>query len=194
MDCHIFDGEADEHLSEAASAILMDKKMRIAAGPAGLAEMIARMIDLPRRQLEPYPCVRTCLVLNGSRHQRSALQIRAGSIAGWRVLESVQEDDVTAAQAAAVNSRTLVREIPLDEPDGIFVVGGDTVYAVIRELGFPPLSPIGEVVAGVPVTRIAVPGRTRDLFLITKAGGFGDVDVLTRVHAQLSCGAKIDAA
>ena len=194
MDCRIFDGEADEHLSEAACAILADKKMRIVAGPAGLAEMIARMIDLPRRELEPYPCVRTCLVLNGSRHQHSALQVRAGAMAGWRVLDSIHGHDVTAAQAAAVNSRSLIRNIALDEPDGIFVIGGDTAFAVVRELGFPPLSPIGEIVAGVPVTRIALPGRTRDLFLITKAGGFGDVDVLTRAHAQLSCGGQTDAA
>lgn len=186
IDCRIFDGEVDEHLLQAACAILSDRKMRIAAGPAAFAGMIARMIDIPRRKVDAYPCINTCLVLNGSRHQRSALQVQACSIAGWRVVDSIHGHEVTAAQAAAANSRSLVRAVALDNPDAIFVFGGDTVFAVIRELGFPPLSPIGEVVAGIPVTRIALPGRIRDLFLITKAGGFGDVDVLARVHAQLS--------
>ena len=193
IDCRIFDGEVDEHLLQAACAILSDTKMRIAAGPAGLAGMIARTIDLPRRDLNPCPCVHTCLVLNGSRHQRSAQQVQACSIAGWRVLDSIHGHEVTAVQAGAANSRSLVRAIALDNPDAIFVFGGDTVFAVIRELGFPPLSPIKEIVAGIPVTRIALPGRTRDLFLITKAGGFGDVDVLARVHAQLSCDGQTHA-
>jgi uncharacterized protein YgbK (DUF1537 family) len=52
--------------------------------------------------------------------------------------------------------------------------------------------PVTEVVPGVPVTRIearqlarVLPGRRRDLFLITKAGGFGEQDVLCRVRERL---------
>ncbi len=52
--CTIFDGETDEHLEHTARRILSDDSMRIAAGPAGLAEMIAKRIDLPRGAV-PFP-------------------------------------------------------------------------------------------------------------------------------------------
>jgi uncharacterized protein YgbK (DUF1537 family) len=48
-------------------------------------------------------------------------------------------------------------------------------------------------VPGVPVTRISaealaavLPGRKRDLYFITKAGGFGDPDVLAQVRSELN--------
>ncbi|MDQ1472268.1 MAG: hypothetical protein QOJ99_3748 [Bryobacterales bacterium] len=46
--CTIFDGEVDMQVAEAARAILGGSRMRIAAGPAALAEMIAREITPPR--------------------------------------------------------------------------------------------------------------------------------------------------
>ena len=65
-------------------------------------------------------------------------------------------------------------------------------FAVVAELGLPLMMAVSEIVPGVPVTCIeaahlvrVLPGRRRDLFLITKAGGFGERDVLCRVRERL---------
>jgi uncharacterized protein YgbK (DUF1537 family) len=193
LPCKVFDGETDDHLSEAARAILSDKEMRIAAGPAGLAEMIAAAIDLPRRGRPVQPCVRSCLILNGSRHERSARQVRNATSPGWKVIAMVHEPGLNPLKVASAHARYLVEQTAFHAPDAVVVIGGDTAFAVVRELQFPPLESIAEVVPGVPVTRIAaadlqhvIPGRARDLILITKAGGFGEDDMLARIRSELS--------
>jgi len=191
--CTVFDGETDAHLAQSAQAILSDPKMRIAVGPAGLAQMLAAKVDVPRKNPACLPRVRTCLVINGSRHKSSVAQMQGFTAAGWQVVHAVLEPGLDAAQVARANGSFLLAQLALQKPDAIFVIGGDTAFAVVRELGFPNMVSIAEVVPGVPVTHIAaadlrqaLPGRQEDLILITKAGAFGGPDVLSRVHAQLS--------
>lgn len=199
--CTIFDGETDRDLAEVARTILSDSGMRIAAGPAGLAGMIAEQIDLPRGSPAPLPAVRRCLVFNGSLHEQSAIQMQRALVEGcvaleygsaWRVLKCDDQSRGSPAQVANENAKLLLEQIIASEPDALLVIGGDTTFAVIATLGLPPLVPIGEVVPGVPVTRIEnqqltplSPRRRRDLLLITKAGGFGGADVLCRVRQRL---------
>ncbi len=178
--CTVFDGETDAHLADSAHAILQDTRMRIAAGPGGLAEMLAAHMDVPRTGRPQLPRVKTCLIMNGSRHPCSAAQVRSFSAPGWREIRAKLDPGWDAAQVARANAQYAIEQIALHRPDALFVIGGDTAFAVARELGSAVMHSIAEVVPGVPVTRIG------DLILITKAGGFGDPDVLTRVHAQLS--------
>lgn len=188
LPCTIFDGETHEHLDETAQTIVRSDTMRIAAGPAGLAEMIAARIDLQRAAVPALPAIATCLLINGSRHERSASQMRYAEAPGWRPLRKQFAPDAAAAYVAGENAKYLVDRIIAEEPDAAFVIGGDTAFAVVQALGFPSLLPIAEVVPGVPVTRIeaAQLGRKHDLFLITKAGGFGEPDVLLQVRSQLN--------
>ena len=193
LPCMIFDGDSDIHLADAARTILNDRFMRIAAGPAALAEMIAREIDIPRSEHPGLPVIRTCLVINGSRHECSAIQMRQAEERGWRALRVNHFPDTDAAAVARENSRYAVEQIAAEEPDAVFVIGGDTAFGVVHALGMPLLLPIAELVPGVPVTRIeaahlsvALPRRKRDLYLITKAGGFGEPDVLAQVRSRLS--------
>ena len=97
-----------------------------------------------------------------------------------------QIPDAEPAQVAEANAQRLLDQIASRDPDGIFVIGGDTAFAVIAALGFPTLWPIREIIPGVPITRIRASDimRNRDLFLITKAGGFGEPDVIRRVHRR----------
>jgi len=189
----VFDAETDEHLRDAARVILADRSMRIAAGPAGLAEMISSEIDISRSVPSLLPSVRSCLVMNGSLHERSRFQMLHAESPGWKVLRREYQPDGDPAHVASENGAYLVEQIAKDNPDAVFVIGGDTAFAVIAALGLPPLLPIGEVIVGVPITRIEaaevrrlLPGRTRDLLLITKAGGFGGPDVFCRVRQTLS--------
>lgn len=196
LKCVVFDGETDAHLAEAARAILCDESLRIAAGPAALAETIAREIDLPRSAVPALPPIRKCLVLNGSRHEISATQVhyamRHVEGTGWRMLQKSCPPGADALSIAAANGKHLMERIAAEDPDAVFVIGGDTAFALVKALGLPPLLPIAEAVPGVPVTRIEARhvartvSRNRDLFLITKAGGFGGPDVISRVRAILS--------
>ena len=195
--CTVFDGETDAHLREAMRSILADPSMRIAAGPAGLAEMIAGEIDAPRAAPPALPAVRICLLMNGSLHERSAIQMSRAEGPGWKILRKEYEPGADPVRVARENGKYLVEQIVTNDPDSVFVIGGDTAFAVIAELGFPPLFPLAEVAVGVPVTRIEaaairefVPGRTRDLVLITKAGGFGDPNLIERVRQKLGTHAQ----
>jgi uncharacterized protein YgbK (DUF1537 family) len=199
--CTIFDGETDSDVGEAAATILADPCMRIAMGPAALAGAIAERIDIPRVAPHSLPELRSCLVLNGSLHERSSAQMKHAETHGcissehdaaWRILGRVHAPGADPAQVAKLNARDVIEQVAAVSPDAILVSGGDTAFAVVAELGLPPLLPVSEVVPGVPVTRIeaaqlarVLPGRRSDLFLITKAGGFGERDVLCRVRERL---------
>ncbi len=81
--------------------------------------------------------------------------------------------------------------IELHEFDAVAVFGGDTAFAILQASSGPPLHPLGEVLPGVPLSRIGAAGSGRhnrglERFLITKAGGFGPVDLLPALKAVLS--------
>jgi uncharacterized protein YgbK (DUF1537 family) len=202
VSCAIFDGETEADVGRAAATILADDSMRIAMGPAALAGRIAEQIDMPRQAAPSLPQLRSCLVLNGSLHALSAAQMKhaeaqgcisADSGAAWRIVGRNHGTGADPVHAATVNARELVEQLAAAGPDAILVSGGDTAFAVFAALGCPALLPVREIVPGVPVTRIeagqlarVLPGRQRDLFLITKAGGFGNVDVLCRIRKRLN--------
>jgi uncharacterized protein YgbK (DUF1537 family) len=193
----IFDAEHDLHLGEAARAILADNAMRIAAGPAGLAEVLANQIEAPRSKPPCFPVIQSCLVLNGSLHERSTIQMRDAGDLDWRLLQTLQVPGSDPAGVASANGQYLVEHVAAHDPDCVFIMGGDTAFAAIAALGLPPLWPLRDVVPGIPVTRIryadlqhVLPGRSRDLFLITKAGGFGEPDVIRRIYRELNPNAK----
>jgi len=186
--CTIFDGATDADLIATAGAILSDEYMCIAAGPAGLAGTIAQQIDARRSAPPPLPPVRSCLIINGSLHQQSASQTRFAEAHGctspaWRILHKSYSSGTTSSDVARRNSEYVVEQMSASAPDAIFVIGGDTAFAVITALGLPTLSPIGEVLPGIPISRID--GAQHDLLLITKAGGFGATDALCRIRAIL---------
>jgi uncharacterized protein YgbK (DUF1537 family) len=76
--------------------------------------------------------------------------------------------------------------------DGLVVFGGDTAYALLAALGHPLLYPIGELMEGIPISRIeakqiapSLGFRDRNLYFVTKAGGFGPPEVLTCLRRLL---------
>jgi uncharacterized protein YgbK (DUF1537 family) len=202
VSCAIFDGETDADVGRAAAGILADDSMRIAMGPAALAGLIAEQIDMPRQAPPSLPELRSCLLLNGSLHALSTAQMRhaeaqgcisADSAAAWAIVRRDHAPGAHSAHAAGINARELVEQLAGSGSDAILVSGGDTAFAVFAELGSPALLPVREIVSGVPGTRIeaaqlarVLPGRQRDLFLITKAGGFGNVDVLCQIRKRLN--------
>src|SRR5207244_801583 len=163
-----------------ATAILSDERMRIAAGPAGLAGAIAQQISAPHRTPPPpLPSVRSCLVINGSLHEHAAVQMRYAEGQGcmfrnpgaaWRILQRSYRSDATPAGVAKENGKYVLEQIASRVPDAVLVIGGDTAFAVISALGLPTLAPINEVVPGSPISRVRaaqfariLPRRKRDL-------------------------------
>ena len=59
--------------------------------------------------------------------------------------------------------------------------GGETADAILGALGVGVLEVEGEILPGVPVSRMVLDGRT--VRLVTKSGGFGDADALVAVVA-----------
>jgi uncharacterized protein YgbK (DUF1537 family) len=204
LNARIFDGEVSMDVELAARSVLADASMRIIAGPAALADQLARLIDHPRTLPPVVPAIHHCIVANGSRHPCSAAQIERGIHDGaigqdkhttWSVMTSVHRDGSEPDAVARSTARELIHRIAATGVDAVFLIGGDTAFAFIEALGCPPIDPLREIIAGVPISSIAAgrlqtafPGRNRNLLLITKAGGFGDPDLFTtfreRLHAN----------
>jgi uncharacterized protein YgbK (DUF1537 family) len=103
----------------------------------------------------------------------------------------------SAAEVASARAEHLIRLLRERPTDGVFIVGGDTAYAFVSALGSPPIIPIGEVLPGVAISRIEgaelprrLPVYAGHLSLITKAGGFGGVDVFCQVRQILEQNAE----
>ena len=76
----------------------------------------------------------------------------------------------------------IVAELRTNCPDAVIVFGGDTAFRILSALGQPLLRPIGEILPGVPVSRI---DGYRTL-MITKAGGFGEPGLLEQLEKKLN--------
>ena len=184
---YICDGESDSDIAASARALTGSPARCLAAGPAAFAEAIARRLNLPRAAAPAWPAISSCLVINGSRHELSARQVCHAEKLGWRVADARavagSEWVILDASADAKTMGEIVRDVMTRVSlDALAVFGGDTAYGILQAIGNPPLRPLGEIVPGVPLSRVA----GRDLSLITKAGGFGPVDVLPAVRRALA--------
>lgn len=205
---YVCDGETDSDLETAARKFVDSPSFRLTAGPAGFASHLAALMDLPRAEPPRMPCVRRVLVVNGSLNDISLQQTQyagehgfmsftddgtasAVKEPGWVILQCAAST-VGAADFARRLSQS-VRDLLMRQMfDAVVVFGGDTAYAIVEALGHPDLRPIGEVLEGVPVSAIDRHSAGLDgdgiLYLISKAGGFGPVDVLRLIQKKLAGG------
>lgn len=107
-------------------------------------------------------------------------------------------DGLSVARAMAHVVRQLVEAIGFD---ALIVFGGDTLTAVMQAVGVVGLIPIGEVEHGVPVSvtvseagqrrpeeaaRSLPDGTSTHRLIVSKAGGFGDDDVVAEIEDYLN--------
>lgn len=188
--CTVHDGETDADVARATASALADPSCRIIAGPASVAAEIAAQFAPPGMPLPPdWPRIRKCLIVNGSRHVVSARQIAFAETDGcaspsqdaaWRILHLPVPAGMHPLEIAAATGRLVRQCLSETDVDAVMVFGGDTAFGILKALGSPPLEPVGEVITGVPVSRVP----DRNLYFITKAGGFGD-EPLIRGAKQL---------
>jgi uncharacterized protein YgbK (DUF1537 family) len=206
----VCDGETDAEVEAAARAFISSANFRLAAGPAGFATQLARLMDMPRRREPPaLPSARNALIVNGSLHKVSLQQVEQAKREGFRAIDSrsisdaateggwiILEEGSGTSGATFDFAKSLARSVcqllvrsPLD---ALVVFGGDTAYAIVEAIGHPPLHPLGEVMEGIPISRIEakqfgahIGHRDRDLYLVTKAGSFGPPTVLASLRDSL---------
>jgi uncharacterized protein YgbK (DUF1537 family) len=167
----VFDAETDDDIARIADGLLRAPGIILAAGPAALAEALAARIAESVIAPPAFPKARRCLVVNGSLHPLSARQAAIPCDGEWTVIHD---------GAPGIGER--VRRL-IDTVDALIVFGGDTAFEILRALDCPVLHPIGEIVPGVPLSRAPYGGR--DLIIMTKAGGFGPVDILAQMRNLL---------
>jgi uncharacterized protein YgbK (DUF1537 family) len=186
-ECVIFDGESDGDVTRAAGSILNDPQFRIIAGPAAIAEAIARRLGGAARA-PSWPRIDTCLIVNGSRNPVSVRQIETALASGcissvsgarWRLFIREPESGGDPFEIARDTGRRVAAI--RGQYAGLMVFGGDTAFGILEALGCPALRPAGEVLPGVPVS--AMDGHAP--VLITKAGGFGDAGIIARLRDAL---------
>ncbi|HYK89690.1 MAG TPA: four-carbon acid sugar kinase family protein [Acidobacteriota bacterium] len=199
---HVCDGRTDEDITACARLFLETQTLRLAAGPAALAHGIARLADWPRKILAPLPSVERCLIVSGSRSEVSVRQMECALNCGfrsssptnvtdellaslsWIILEPAGDVHGNPLQIARQVGTTIRDVLQQATPDALLIFGGDTARAVVQALGSPGLHPLGEVLPGVPLSRIARPD-TRHLYMMTKAGGFGSNGIIAELRRQL---------
>ena len=167
----ICDATSDEDLQALAES-LRGKEVTV-AGPSGFIGPWASLQTFPRKLPQVAPVVRKWLVVCGSRHPQSRRQAHLAQRSGLTVLLSAPEE-LSPEAAATELARRAVELIPRGT-GGVVVMGGDTAWALWRALGIRHLTPLPEVLPGVAAC------LSGDLLFVTKAGGFGEDDLVTRV-------------
>ena len=180
--------DVEEDVAAAARRILQAEPPSLAAGTGALAGELAQRMEIQRGGKPPLPRIRSCLIMNGSLHDASARQIEhlgddADWTADWTIVQWTPQAGRSPMDIADENGRGIRDAIKRASFDAVLVCGGDTAYGMLKAVGFPPIRPLGEVVTGVPISKVAVGGR--DVYLITKAGGFGEIDILTQIRKKL---------
>jgi uncharacterized protein YgbK (DUF1537 family) len=176
----VVDGETEEDVARVAARILQAAERWVACGTGALAGHLAAGME--RERAAEWPRIERAVVVNGSLHERSREQARAarerwGSEGRWVIVESGGEREEGWSPARLAEEAG--REIEKRKPEALVIFGGETALAVVEALGRPRLEPVGEILPGMPLTRCG------ELWLVTKAGGFGPVDVLERVRRML---------
>ena len=63
------------------------------------------------------------------------------------------------------------------------IFGGDTLACIVHELGVTCIIPISEVQNGVVLSKLCE--NDNELYIISKSGSFGDIDVIEKINEQL---------
>jgi uncharacterized protein YgbK (DUF1537 family) len=87
----------------------------------------------------------------------------------------------SGAETVAERLASITRDLLTKEgPELLVIFGGDTTLAVFQALGIETVTSCTELLPGIPLSSASFAGRRLDV--ITKAGGFGDADVLASIR------------
>lgn len=84
-----------------------------------------------------------------------------------------------AARLGALTAQVLARK----KPAALIVFGGDTLLGIARALSCTSVTPLAELLPGIVLSQMQT--DTGALFVVTKAGGFGDANLLQEIECRL---------
>jgi uncharacterized protein YgbK (DUF1537 family) len=189
------DAEIGSDLKTLASAALSLDREILWIGSGGLAHAIADTLPAVKREIDDEPPhAKTLVFCIGSDHPRTMQQVKhicqrhavvrvqnsdnwpqadAICLQGAHLLWEVGFEPLSAS-AIHMLSRQL-RELP---SPALFLSGGDTAMRICAALGVHSISLHGEIFPGIP-WGVLRGGMADGISVITKSGGFGEVDTLT---------------
>lgn len=180
-------------------------------GSAGIAKAAARVALPPSRSPERPHAAGRILVTVGSRAEQSARQVAAlaarpgaqlfsapngeadrdallGSSATTLILQATAGDIPGEAQEVARLLASAAVDILRHRPiEALVATGGDTAVAILEALGRRALQVVGDLLPGIPYCRLDLDGKP--LWLVTKAGGFGNAETLVEIVERLRAAA-----
>lgn len=200
-----YDAEHDIELQRAVDAFHANVEGSILVGSSGITSRFAQ--SLPSRDVAHEDVsAESLLFVVGSRSERSELQVKGlverslGSVArgangefGALHLDSENvfalvagEDASEVVSSSVVASRlasTAADVVRSRNFEAVVVTGGDTALALLREMKVSAVEVLRNFVPGIPISRISFAGK--QILLLTKAGGFGDLDLFVRIATEL---------
>jgi D-threonate/D-erythronate kinase len=198
---HVVDAESHGDLVAVAHRIVAEGS--VAVGSGGLSRALAAvLVDPPRAATVPAGPVTGVLLVVGTPHPATVAQVAqldaeavvlgpdavdsavAALRAGRRVVLTVVPDgDVepespAAAALAARLADAAVAVLAAEPGTGLVLTGGTTALAVATAIGATELRLHGEVSPGLPLGELVAGARR--VPVVTKSGGFGAPDALSR--------------
>ncbi|WP_420237075.1 4-hydroxythreonine-4-phosphate dehydrogenase PdxA [Telmatobacter bradus] len=154
-------------------------------GSAGLAEALAGSMKSEVRQQRKRPLAGRTLVISGTDHSVTRVQMRAlagGTQPGHELAECATDCAAVELDWQQTNEesiRTLWQREAEGNKPALLLTGGDTAAFVLQAFGATGLLLGGEVEAGLP-WGVIVGGMAENAMIMTKSGGFGSEKTLIR--------------
>ena len=190
---YVLNAACDEDLQKHAQRIAPHS--RLLAGSAGWAACLPVALHFTTKAISRTPLSSPMLIVNGSLHENSLRQIEYAAQHGVPVVklnstqghqqfnfsdrlilttENTSHDPNVAEKLAQQVQQILSRT----EVKTLVVFGGDTLAAIAQTLHWEGFRPHYEIFDGIPIVKIC---EAEELTLVTKAGGFGELDLLMKL-------------
>jgi len=209
-DIYIFDAESDKDLLTIGETLKRKHMLKITAGCAGFAEILPKLIDFKRNRKQVNLNIKGdhIVIICGSINERSLKQIefakeKLGFLDIVLSKQEISNELNTLSEDIFSNKRIAIRAEILRDPKNLhhrildklaniteeiynrtglntfIIFGGDTLFKIIEKLKIEYLEPVGEIETGVAVSKAKI--GEKELVFITKAGGFGNIDIVTKI-------------
>jgi len=172
------DAVSDRELDVLAAVAAAEPDL-LYAGSAGLARALAALRSAGHRTESPTPPkARTNLTICGTRHPVTQLQLQhLACVAPHSPRLHIRAH---AADAPAIHAC-----FERHDPAALILTGGDTALLALATLGANSILLRGELAPGIP-WGVIQGGPAHNRVVITKSGGFGEPETLTRIVRSLA--------
>jgi uncharacterized protein YgbK (DUF1537 family) len=178
----VADAETDADLAALVDAAFAADPVPLLVGAAGLGRALAARLGLLAERAT-VPRGRRWLIVAGSRHPATREQVAAARAVGMTALTTGDADAGTPVEAAARLASEARERLEREPFDLVVVTGGDTALALYRALDAERVDLVGAPRPGLALGYLRAP-RHPSLPLLTKAGGFGDPDLLVSLARE----------